>query len=252
MSREQASRTSWCSARRPAPDLDSSGTLMPAPGRRPQRPDAAEDERLGDARRDQLPAELVDAHSRREAGPGNRKPPLRDFVQQPRCGAFHGADDGTRTHGTWLGKPCREHDVRQRAGTRDDLTVWVRVATPWGECSCGRWSAWFARLGAISGAHGLAPVLPHLERSVELLPRLSALPSPPLDLLKLDGAAWTTSETFDDGRALFTAVCNLGFEGVIAKNHSSLYRPNDRARVKIKNPGYWRLDAELDAMRQSG
>jgi len=29
--------------------------------------------------------------------------------------------------------------------------------------------------------------------------------------LKLDGPAWTTSETFDDGRALFTAVCELGF-----------------------------------------
>jgi hypothetical protein len=28
----------------------------------------------------------------------------------------------------------------------------------------------------------------------------------------------------------------LGFEGVVAKNHSSLYRPNDRGWVKIKNP----------------
>src|SRR5918994_278281 len=69
-----------------------------------------------------------------------------------------------------------------------------------------------------------------------------------LSALKLDGAAWTTSETFDDGQALFSAVCKLGFEGVIAKNHASLYRPNDRGWVKVKNPNYWRRDAERGAM----
>jgi bifunctional non-homologous end joining protein LigD len=68
---------------------------------------------------------------------------------------------------------------------------------------------------------------------------------------KLDGRAWTTCETFDDGRALFTAVCELGFEGVVAKNHSSLYRPNDRGWVKIKNPNYWRRDAEHEAMSRN-
>jgi ATP-dependent DNA ligase len=47
---------------------------------------------------------------------------------------------------------------------------------------------------------------------------------------------------FDDGRALFTAVCELGFARVVAKNHSSLYRPKDRGWVKIKNPNYWRRD----------
>jgi bifunctional non-homologous end joining protein LigD len=40
-----------------------------------------------------------------------------------------------------------------------------------------------------------------------------------LERVGLDGPAWTTSETFDDGRALYTAVCELGFEGVVAKNH---------------------------------
>ena len=69
-----------------------------------------------------------------------------------------------------------------------------------------------------------------------------------LERLKLDGPAWTTSERFDDGRALFTAVCELGFEGVVAKNHSSLYRPGDRGWVKVKNPNYWRRDAEREAM----
>ena len=36
-----------------------------------------------------------------------------------------------------------------------------------------------------------------------------------LEELQLDSSAWTTSETFDDGRTLFTAVCELGFEGVV-------------------------------------
>ena len=45
-----------------------------------------------------------------------------------------------------------------------------------------------------------------------------------LEALELDGPAWTTSKTFDDGRTISTAVCELGFEGVVATNHSSLYR----------------------------
>jgi len=69
-----------------------------------------------------------------------------------------------------------------------------------------------------------------------------------LERLGLEGSAWATVETFEDGAALFTAVCKLGFEGVVAKNHSSLYRPNDRGWVKVKNPTYWRRDAEIEAM----
>jgi bifunctional non-homologous end joining protein LigD len=72
-----------------------------------------------------------------------------------------------------------------------------------------------------------------------------------LESLKLDGQGWTTCERFDDGQALLTAVCGLGLEGVVAKNHSSLYRPNDRGWVKIKNPTYWRRDAEREAMQRS-
>jgi bifunctional non-homologous end joining protein LigD len=69
-----------------------------------------------------------------------------------------------------------------------------------------------------------------------------------LESLGLDGRAWTTSETFGDGRALYAVVCELGFEGVVAKNHSSLYRPGERGWVKVKNPSYWRRDAECEAM----
>jgi ATP-dependent DNA ligase len=34
---------------------------------------------------------------------------------------------------------------------------------------------------------------------------------------------------------LVTAVCELGFEGVVAKNHSSAYKPGERGWLKIKN-----------------
>jgi bifunctional non-homologous end joining protein LigD len=41
--------------------------------------------------------------------------------------------------------------------------------------------------------------------------------------LGLDGSTWTTCEAFEDGRALFAGVCELGYEGVVAKNRDSLY-----------------------------
>ena len=69
-----------------------------------------------------------------------------------------------------------------------------------------------------------------------------------LERLGLEGPGWTTCETFAEGRALYAAVCELGFEGVVAKNHPSLYRPNDRGWVKVKNPKSWRRDAEREAM----
>jgi bifunctional non-homologous end joining protein LigD len=72
-----------------------------------------------------------------------------------------------------------------------------------------------------------------------------------LERLELASPAWTTYERFDDGQALFTAVCELGFEGVVAKNHSTLYRPNDRGWVKIKNPNHWRQESEIEAVRRS-
>ena len=69
--------------------------------------------------------------------------------------------------------------------------------------------------------------------------------------LGLDGPAWTTCEAFEDGRAMFRAVCELGLEGVVAKHRDSLYRPGDRGWVKVKNPNYWRRDAEREAMQRS-
>jgi bifunctional non-homologous end joining protein LigD len=72
-----------------------------------------------------------------------------------------------------------------------------------------------------------------------------------LQELRLDGPSWTTSETFEDGPALFDAVCRFGLEGVVAKRLSSRYRAGERGWIKTKNPSYWRRDSEREAMQRS-
>jgi len=69
--------------------------------------------------------------------------------------------------------------------------------------------------------------------------------------LGLDGPGWATSESFEDGEALFASVCELGLEGVVAKNHSGSYQPGQRGWVKTKNPDYWRRESEIESIRQS-
>ena len=76
--------------------------------------------------------------------------------------------------------------------------------------------------------------LPYSERRAEL------------EALDLNGTHWTTPETFDDGAALFDAVCAHELEGVVAKRRASLYRPGDRDWVKIKNREYWRYEMERE------
>jgi bifunctional non-homologous end joining protein LigD len=41
--------------------------------------------------------------------------------------------------------------------------------------------------------------------------------------------------TFEDGEALFAAVCARGLEGVVAKREREPYRPGERQWVKTKN-----------------
>ncbi len=53
------------------------------------------------------------------------------------------------------------------------------------------------------------------------------------------------------GRALFAAVCELGYEGVVAKDRDSQYGSSEGGWVKIKNPGYWRRDAEIEGVQRS-
>jgi bifunctional non-homologous end joining protein LigD len=72
-----------------------------------------------------------------------------------------------------------------------------------------------------------------------------------LESLGLNGLYWTTVEAFDDGHALYSAVCALGLEGVVAKRRTSRYRAGERGWVKVKNPTYWRRDAEREAMALS-
>jgi bifunctional non-homologous end joining protein LigD len=57
----------------------------------------------------------------------------------------------------------------------------------------------------------------------------------------------TTPETFDDGNALFDAVCAHELEGVVAKRRSSRYLPGERGWVKIKNRSYWRYQLERES-----
>jgi bifunctional non-homologous end joining protein LigD len=51
--------------------------------------------------------------------------------------------------------------------------------------------------------------------------------------------------TFEDGQALFDAVCDRGLEGVVAKRLRDRYRPGDRGWVKTKNKSTRRFAEEL-------
>src|SRR3954466_9634527 len=67
-----------------------------------------------------------------------------------------------------------------------------------------------------------------------------------LEALELHGPYWHTPEAFDDGGALFEAVCERNLEGVVAKRRSGRYRPGERGWVKIKNRDYWRYEMERE------
>jgi bifunctional non-homologous end joining protein LigD len=68
-----------------------------------------------------------------------------------------------------------------------------------------------------------------------------------LEALNLDGVHWQTPETFDDGDALFEAVCAHELEGVVAKRRGGRYRPGQRGWVKTKNRAYWRYEIERES-----
>ncbi|HET9641904.1 MAG TPA: hypothetical protein VFP68_00750 [Burkholderiaceae bacterium] len=68
-----------------------------------------------------------------------------------------------------------------------------------------------------------------------------------LEALDLNGVLWQTPETFDDGTALFEAVCAHELKGVVAKRRSGSYRPNQRSWVKTKNRSYWRWEMEHES-----
>jgi bifunctional non-homologous end joining protein LigD len=72
-----------------------------------------------------------------------------------------------------------------------------------------------------------------------------------LEQLDLNGPNWTTPDVFDDGDALYGAVCERGLEGVVAKWRRSSYRPGVHGWIKTKNPGYWRRQSEVNAVKRS-
>ena len=72
-----------------------------------------------------------------------------------------------------------------------------------------------------------------------------------LDGLKLGRGPWFVAETFEDGEALFAAVCEQGLEGIVGKRRSQPYRPGDRAWIKTKNKAYWRYGEEVESLRRS-
>jgi ATP-dependent DNA ligase len=53
-------------------------------------------------------------------------------------------------------------------------------------------------------------------------------------------------QTFDDGPALWEAVCEHKLEGVVAKRRSSRYLSEERGWIKTKNRAYWRWELERE------
>jgi ATP-dependent DNA ligase len=54
-------------------------------------------------------------------------------------------------------------------------------------------------------------------------------------------------EAFEDGPALWEAVCEHELEGIVARRLDEPYRCGERAWVKIKNRAYWRYELEREA-----
>jgi bifunctional non-homologous end joining protein LigD len=58
------------------------------------------------------------------------------------------------------------------------------------------------------------------------------------------------ADVFDDGQTLFGAVVSYGLEEIVAKRRDGVDRSGQRDWMKIKNPSYWRREAELQLMRR--
>jgi bifunctional non-homologous end joining protein LigD len=68
-----------------------------------------------------------------------------------------------------------------------------------------------------------------------------------LERLALAGPQWQAPQAFEDGKALWDAVCEHELEGVVAKRLDEPYRPGERAWVKVKNRSYWRYELERES-----
>ena len=72
-----------------------------------------------------------------------------------------------------------------------------------------------------------------------------------LEELGVETGCSRLADVFDDGQVLFDAVCEHGLEGIVAKRRNGLYRPAHRGWVKVKNPDYWRREAELASVTRT-
>jgi bifunctional non-homologous end joining protein LigD len=67
-----------------------------------------------------------------------------------------------------------------------------------------------------------------------------------LEELDLESQRVRLVATFEDGEALFAAVCERGLEGVVAKRLRDPYKPGERHWVKTKNRATVRFAEERD------
>jgi bifunctional non-homologous end joining protein LigD len=72
-----------------------------------------------------------------------------------------------------------------------------------------------------------------------------------LEELELENERVRLVATFEDGEALFAAVCERGLEGVVAKRERDPYRPGERQWVKTKNRTTVRFAEERDRSQRS-
>ncbi|HZP72445.1 MAG TPA: RNA ligase family protein [Gaiellaceae bacterium] len=72
-----------------------------------------------------------------------------------------------------------------------------------------------------------------------------------LETLQLEGPGVKLVATFEDGQALFDAVCARGLEGVVAKRLRDAYKPGERTWVKTKNRATARFAEERARARSA-
>ena len=72
-----------------------------------------------------------------------------------------------------------------------------------------------------------------------------------LEEMQLDDPRWRTPAAFEDGTALWDAVCEHELEGVVAKRRSGRYSPGERGWIKTKNRDYWRYELEREGAIRS-
>ena len=72
-----------------------------------------------------------------------------------------------------------------------------------------------------------------------------------LEQLDLETERVRLVATFEDGEALFAAVCERGLEGVVAKRERDPYRPGERVWVKTKIRATARFAEERNGRRRS-